>query len=59
MPRCAENLIKQMFSIGFQFLTKLGFEVLWEGLGPHFGSFLGTLGGNLVVWEGFGNRWEF
>ena len=35
------------------------FGVLGDGLGPHFGSFLGSWGSILVVWEGLGNRLEF
>ena len=35
------------------------FGVLRDTLGPHFRSFLGTLGSILVVWESPGNRLKF
>ena len=34
-------------------------RVLKDVLGSHFGRFLGTWGGTLVVWEGPGDRLEF
>ena len=43
----------------FQFLVKLRFVTIWDGLGPHFKRFLGTLGDILVVLEGPGTRVEF
>ena len=56
---CAENIVNTMVSERFPVSGKVEFCDPWEGLGPHFGRFLDTLGDVLVVWECPGNRSEF
>ena len=38
---CCLHDKKQWFLKVFQFIAKLGFVTIWEGLGSHFKSFLG------------------
>ena len=56
---CAENIVATMVFEGFPVSGKVGICTIWEGLGLHFGRFLGTLGDILVVWESPGNMLEF